>query len=104
MKQKRMDKPQDRIVVPEQYLPRQYYQLLKKIEFYCRRHHQGKSGKDYYVHSAISNVTNNPEYEIKESLVLANCNIYREGRIKYLPAYMAMFLVNEVKVPVLEQI
>lgn len=31
------------IVVPEQHLPRQYYLLLKKIEFYCRRHHQGKA-------------------------------------------------------------
>ena len=38
-----MDRPQSCIVVPEQHLPRQYYLLLKKIEFYCRRHHQGKA-------------------------------------------------------------
>lgn len=38
-----MDKPQNQIVVPDQHLPRQYYLLLKKIEFYCRRHHWGKA-------------------------------------------------------------
>ena len=38
-----MDKPQNRIVVPEHHLPRQYYLLLKKVELYCRRHHQGKA-------------------------------------------------------------
>ena len=38
-----MDKPQRQVVVPEQHLPRQYYLLLKKVEFYCRRHHQGKA-------------------------------------------------------------
>ena len=38
-----MDKPKNEIVVPEHHLPRQYYLLLKKIEFHCKRHHCGKA-------------------------------------------------------------
>ena len=38
-----MDHPQNQIIVPEHHLPRQYYLLLKKVEFYCRKHHQGKA-------------------------------------------------------------
>lgn len=51
-----------------------------------------KSGKDYTVHSAINNCLKNPEYEIKEAFVFANCNISRNKNITYLPAYMIMFL------------
>lgn len=38
-----MDKPNKDIVVPEHHLPRQYYLLLKKVEFYCKRHSFGKA-------------------------------------------------------------
>ena len=38
-----MDKPGKEIIVPEHHLPRQYYLLLKKIEFYCKKHHKGKT-------------------------------------------------------------
>lgn len=38
-----MDRPLTEVIVPEHHLPRQYYLLLKKVEFYCRRHHQGKA-------------------------------------------------------------
>lgn len=38
-----MDKPDDSIVVPENHLPKQYYLLMKKIEFYCNHHHYGKA-------------------------------------------------------------
>ncbi len=38
-----MDKPKEIITVPEQHLPKQYYLLLKKIEFYCNHHHYGKA-------------------------------------------------------------
>ena len=38
-----MNRPEENIVVPEHHLPRQYYLLLKKIEFYCRRHRQKKA-------------------------------------------------------------
>ena len=63
-----------------------------------------KSGKDYKIHTAISNVTGNPEYEIREAYVLANSNILQEGKITYLPVYMAMFIRDDVKLPVLEPI
>lgn len=38
-----MDKPKEIFNVPEQHLPKQYYLLLKKVEFYCKRHHYGKA-------------------------------------------------------------
>lgn len=38
-----MDKPDEPIIVPQNHLPKQYYLLLKKIEFYCSHHHYGKA-------------------------------------------------------------
>lgn len=38
-----MDKPDESIIVPEHHLPKQYYLLLKKVEFYCNHHHYGKA-------------------------------------------------------------
>lgn len=38
-----MDKPDKPIIVPDHHLPKQYYLLLKKIEFYCNHHHYGKA-------------------------------------------------------------
>ncbi len=38
-----MDRPSVKIEIPEHHLPRQYYLLLKKIEFYCRQHNLGKA-------------------------------------------------------------
>ena len=37
-----------------------------------------KSGKDYYVHSALSKVTSNSQYEIRSSYVLSNYNLSSE--------------------------
>ena len=51
-----------------------------------------KSGKDYTVHSALNNVLGNPEYEIGEAFVFANCNVQRTEKTTYLPVYMAAFL------------
>ena len=58
-----------------------------------------KSGKDYKIHSAITNVSQNPEYEIEEAYVLGNCNIKKEGKITYLPVYMTMFIRDHVTLP-----
>ena len=63
-----------------------------------------KSGKDYKIHSAITNVSQNPEYEIEEAFVLGNCNIQKEGKITYLPVYLTMFIREHVTLPVLEPI
>lgn len=48
-----MDKPQQEIIVPDQHLPKQYYLLLKKIEFYCKHHHYGKAMM-IFVSSAVT--------------------------------------------------
>ena len=60
-----------------------------------------KSGKDYYVHSAIKNVADNVEYGVREAYVLANCNIEKDGKIVYLPIYMCSFISDEVEYPIL---
>lgn len=38
-----MDKPSEVVAVPEHHLPKQYYLLMKKIEYYSAKHHLGKS-------------------------------------------------------------
>ena len=61
-----------------------------------------KSGKDYYVHSALNNVLGNEEYRIPEGLVLANSNIEVKGKVLYAPVYMCSFLKKEGELPILE--
>lgn len=51
-----------------------------------------KSGKDYTKHSALNNCLNNKEYGVDEGFVFANCNVSKEGKISYLPIYMASFM------------
>ena len=63
-----------------------------------------KSGKDYYVHSALSKVTANPEYQIRKAYVLADCNISEIGKTVYMPVYMAMFLADQIELPVLQPV
>ena len=63
-----------------------------------------KSGKDYYVHSAISKATDNEEYDIEHAYILANCNISVAGKMLYLPVYMCTFIRDEVQLPVLPPI
>ncbi len=60
-----------------------------------------KIGKDYYVHSAITKVTNNKEYQIKASYVFANCNIEKQNKIIYYPIYMCAFLNDKIEYPIL---
>ena len=51
-----------------------------------------KSGKDYTVHSALSNFVRNEDYHIKKAYVLSNERTIRtEGKITYLPIYFVMF-------------
>ena len=54
-----------------------------------------KSGKDYQLHSALNNCLRNPEYDMEEAFVFANCNVSRNGKITYLPVYMVMFMDKE---------
>ncbi|MCR4609179.1 MAG: AAA family ATPase [Eubacterium sp.] len=63
-----------------------------------------KSGKDYYVHSAIDNVMNNKEYEIEEAFIFANCDVKVDGKKVYMPIYMSTFMEELQDLPVLEPI
>ncbi len=63
-----------------------------------------KSGKDYYVHSAISKATSNNEYGIQTAYILANCNVSSEGKMIYLPVYLCTFIRDELHLPILPPI
>ncbi len=63
-----------------------------------------KSGKDYYIHSSISKVSENREYGIQRAYILANCNVYREGKLLYLPVYLSTFIRDDYRLPVLAPI
>ena len=60
-----------------------------------------KSGKDYYVHSAIDNVLKNQEYGIEEAYIFANCDVEVDGNKVYMPIYMSAFLQKHVTMPVI---
>jgi predicted AAA+ superfamily ATPase len=51
-----------------------------------------KSGKDYYVHQALNNLSAILEYNIKSKYVLSFNNIEEKDGIIYLPIYLTMFL------------
>ena len=63
-----------------------------------------KSGKDYYVHSALSNILEVEEYHIQQAFVLNNDReIYVKEGITYLPIYSIMFFKkNPAKQLILE--
>ena len=61
-----------------------------------------KSGKDYYVHSAINNVLRTEEFNIREAIVFTNYNIRTEGGVTYYPIYMSMFLRDSITLPILD--
>ena len=51
-----------------------------------------KSGKDYTVHSALTNFAKNEDYHIKKAFVVSNeRTIKTDGKITYLPIYYVMF-------------
>ena len=55
-----------------------------------------KSGKDYSVHSALSNFVKNPDYHIHKAFVLSNERLVQQkGKITYLPIYYIMFFSNQ---------
>ncbi len=52
-----------------------------------------KSGKDYTSHAALDRLVTNPDYPIKQALVLSNAREVRvTERIIYLPIYYIMFV------------
>ncbi len=54
-----------------------------------------KSGKDYQKHSALNNVVDNKEYNIKRAYILSNKNTWVDDKKVYLPIYMIMFFKKD---------
>lgn len=52
-----------------------------------------KSGKDYKRHNALGNVLENDEYGVETAIVFSLGNLDRNGKIRYLPIYMLMYLL-----------
>lgn len=66
--------------------------LIDDIEHLAVTPIEVKSGKDYYIHSALSNILNVKEYGIRQAFVLSNeQQIRTEKGITYLPVYGIMF-------------
>lgn len=54
-----------------------------------------KSGKDYTIHSALSRMVEEPEYNVKSAIVFSNeRQVKRVGKITYMPIYYVMFIDN----------
>ena len=59
-----------------------------------------KSGRDYTIHSALSNMVSNADYGIHKGIVFSNeKNVKFENSILYLPIYYIMF-INRVQLQV----
>ena len=59
-----------------------------------------KSGKDYKIHSAMSRVCSNDEYDISKAYVFSNYNFSLNGKVRYMPVYMCTFLNGRLEMPV----
>lgn len=52
-----------------------------------------KSGKDYYIHTALNNLLKVDEYKISNGIVFSNEEkVYNNGNVIYMPIYHVMFL------------
>lgn len=58
-----------------------------------------KSGKDYEIHRALSNIMDCSEYNLQEAVILNNDNLRVEGKLVYAPVYMVMFLERKNDAP-----
>ncbi|MDE5956669.1 MAG: AAA family ATPase [Bacteroidales bacterium] len=58
-----------------------------------------KSGKDYEMHRALSNIMDCDEYDLPEAIVFNNDNLKVDGKIIYAPVYMVMFLEKNNTAP-----
>ncbi len=53
-----------------------------------------KSGKDYYVHSALDKFISNKDYSVKDAIVLCNQREVKTDKdgVSYMPVYYSMFI------------
>lgn len=58
-----------------------------------------KSGKDYVIHHALSNVMEVEDYRLKQAVVFCGDNLRSAGRILYAPVYMATFVRRDDTAP-----
>lgn len=58
-----------------------------------------KSGKDYDIHRALSNIMDCNEYNLPEAIVLNNDNLQVDDKVVYAPIYMVMFLERNNAAP-----
>ena len=63
-----------------------------------------KSGKDYYVHSAINNVLKVEDFGIKEAAVFTGYDLSVNENITYYPVYMAGFMREDIEAAIVEPI
>lgn len=63
-----------------------------------------KSGKDYAVHRALSNILDCDEYSFDEAIVLCNDNLRKDGRVTYAPVYMTMFIKRSQIPPIIYKV
>ena len=55
-----------------------------------------KSGRDYMIHSSLTNFSENKDYEIKKAYVLSNSGVVKKkGIITYIPIYWTMFIHSQ---------
>jgi predicted AAA+ superfamily ATPase len=59
-----------------------------------------KSGKDYDVHHALSNMMDCDEYKLVEAVVFNNDNMRVSAKVVYAPIYMIMFLEKNDVAPI----
>ena len=58
-----------------------------------------KSGKDYAIHRALSNIMDCREYDLNEAVVFNNDNLRIDDKIVYAPIYMVMFIEKRIEAP-----
>lgn len=63
-----------------------------------------KSGKDYQRHNALTNVLSNKDYDIRQAIVFGNDNVSQNGKVLYLPMYMAAFLEKQKPVDIVYKV
>lgn len=52
-----------------------------------------KSGKDYWIHSALDGFIHNSDYDVRQGIVLSNeKDVFEKDGITYFPIYYSMFL------------
>lgn len=58
-----------------------------------------KSGKDYEIHRALSNIMDCNEYDLPEAIIFTNDNLRVADKLVYAPIYMVMFLEKNNDAP-----